>query len=89
MENNRERTFCAGEFRLIVSKGEVIRCYKGWRKILPESSNFFASVEDAMKELMYKAPDKFIELYKSLYLSSREYKIAKRMYGPLFKTKKG
>ena len=77
------RNFLTENFTIVFSEGAIDKIYIGEDIISSSSKDFYQVVEIAMNELLLNCPSKFLELYKSLYFNTREYKIAKRVYGPL------
>ena len=62
---------------IIVFNGEITKCYYHRNTYYKEQSeNFNKVLRNALKELAEIAPETFMEVYQSLYLSSRGYKIA-------------
>lgn len=74
------RIFKSDFVKITVSNGSIERCCYCNNVVIPGSATFRDILEKAMRELAYKKPRRFEEMYKSLFLSTREYKMAKRIY---------
>jgi len=80
MDNFKKvRTYSVETATVIVTKGEVISCSFGKRKALREFGDFYHLLYNAFIELWIRSPRKFEAMYKNLYLSSKEYKIATKV----------
>ena len=77
------RIFQSDFVKITVSNGAVIGCCFCSKMVNPRSEFFKDILEKAMREMALKKPRIFEEMYKSLFLSTREYKMAKRIYEEL------
>ena len=75
-----KRVFETDLVKIIVSDGEVIKCHYCGKIVTPHRVLFKETLEEAMNEMAFKEPRTFIAMYKTLFLSTREYKIAKKLY---------
>jgi len=78
--SNNARIFDSDFVKITVSDGVIKRCCYFNKRVTPKSLLFKDILERAMRELAYKKPRIFEEMYKSLFFSTREYKMAKKIY---------
>lgn len=64
---------------ITVVEGSVTKCSFGNEKASSKFGHFYNLLEKAMREFCVRSPRKFDEMYKSLYLSTREYKMARKI----------
>ena len=79
-EKCNTRTYTTYLVSITVSNGEVEKCCFKNEVVTKGMVNFKEVLEKAMKELAIRKPRAFKQMYKSLYMSTREYKLAKKLY---------
>ena len=74
----KEKLFCFETVSIIIENGEVRKCTVRTETAMKINRNFYEVLNSAMKTLAELNPKLFVKMYKSLNLSTREYKMAKK-----------
>ena len=82
-KKHNSRIFSSSRVSMTFVDGRIISCIEGERFFPSSNERFYEVLKLVMKKFANDKPQEFVQLYKSLYFSTREYKIASKIYKKL------